>query len=95
MRETAEARDAEEARLARAPDSDYLTHAHAAASISKLAPEPGGGQARRVAHQMMQSEGRDRSAGSLRGGGRRRFAGEARSARRCDGWSAGSRQAPG
>ncbi|MFO1116315.1 MAG: DNA repair protein RecN [Beijerinckiaceae bacterium] len=56
MRETAEARDAEEARLARArADSDYLTHAHA--ELSKLAPEPGEEDrlaARRT--QMMQSE---------------------------------------
>ncbi len=40
MRETEAARDAEEARLARArADADYLTHAHA--ELSKLAPQPG------------------------------------------------------
>jgi DNA repair protein RecN (Recombination protein N) len=56
MRETAEARDAEEARLSRArAEADYLTHAHA--ELSKLAPEPGEEEklaARR--QQMMQSE---------------------------------------
>ena len=56
MRETAEARAAEDARLSRArAEADYLTHAHA--ELSKLAPEPG--EEDRLAarrQQMMQSE---------------------------------------
>ena len=56
MRETAAARDAEEARLARArADADYLTHAHA--ELSKLAPQPGEEEKLAAKRQtMMQAE---------------------------------------
>ena len=56
MRETAAARDAEEARLARArADADYLTHAHA--ELSKLAPQPGEEEKLAALRQtMMQAE---------------------------------------
>ena len=56
MRYTEDAREAEEARLAKArADSDYLTHAHA--ELSKLAPEPGEEEKLATHRQrMMQSE---------------------------------------